>query len=541
MERRPAVSSVQTRAARLASLIAGKSVRVGTSALGEEGLFATKAIAASTVVIDDVPLAWLPEWQQTDDDGAASDHYCRQCGACLATPAALLAALDGGTPLALPALGEFRRESILCCEHCPRKRDKAVAAQAEEAKGGVASELAGWEQVRLATQLAGCMVREHAASRDDGWRHILDALASPTWAEVVEASRRPGDDAADDDDDDDDDDDPQLAEKSQAFAMAALKAAKLPAASVDRVLGGAAGLVVWSRALGAIARNAIWAQVPSPLVFYLSAFEEAMQRRDAAAVAVYAPLIGTIQRLLKAQEEEEERKQERRRRMRKEGAGEKHERGESGEGDHGSVERPRKRLRGGLSDDGGTSGESDEGDDDGGSDEEDGEDGEDGDDDDDDDESSSSSEASDGEEEMRFSWKHPDAPDNVTFSSSLFPAHKGTALYPLISKANHSCEPNCFLLWQTDACAKLISLEPIKKGAELTIDYLGERANEYSVARRRRWLLEQYGFLCKCAACSRSGAPDASQPTVRRTAHAQEPLGCPHTSTDQAPPTRTQE
>ena len=170
MERRPAVSSVQTRAARLASLIAGKSVRVGTSALGEEGLFATKAIAASTVVIDDVPLAWLPEWQQTDYDGAASDHYCRQCGACLATPAALLAALDGGTPLALPVLGEFRRIDFV-----PRALPitRQGVAPAEEAK--VCCIGAGRVgQVRLATQLAGHGARARCV-HDDGWRHILDA------------------------------------------------------------------------------------------------------------------------------------------------------------------------------------------------------------------------------------------------------------------------------------------------------------------------------------------------------------------------------
>ena len=89
----------------------------------------------------------------------------------------------------------------------------------------------------------------------------------------------------------------------------------------------------------------------------------------------------------------------------------------------------------------------------------------------------------------------------LSFSSSLFPAHKGTALYPLQSKVNHSCSPNCFLLWNRDSTVQLVAMEEIPKGTELTINYLGDKSDAYSGARRRRWLRENYGFDCACVAC----------------------------------------
>ena len=47
----------------------------------------------------------------------------------------------------------------------------------------------------------------------------------------------------------------------------------------------------------------------------------------------------------------------------------------------------------------------------------------------------------------------------------------------------------------------LVAREDIAAGTELTIDYLGEKAASFSVARRRRWLRAQYGFDCRCEAC----------------------------------------
>ena len=116
--------------------------------------------------------------------------------------------------------------------------------------------------------------------------------------------------------------------------------------------------------------------------------------------------------------------------------------------------------------------------------------------------------SSDGlEEELQFEWTVPRGRDGsparlLRFSSSLFPPCKGTALFPLVSKLNHSCSPNCHVVWSRDCCAKIVAVADLPAGAELTIDYLanGDHGPQAST-RRRRWLLEQYGFNCACEAC----------------------------------------
>jgi hypothetical protein len=45
----------------------------------------------------------------------------------------------------------------------------------------------------------------------------------------------------------------------------------------------------------------------------------------------------------------------------------------------------------------------------------------------------------------------------------------------------------------------IISSEDIKKGCEITLDYSGACGS--SVASRRKFLLERYGFYCRCRGC----------------------------------------
>ena len=328
----------------------------------------------------------------------------------------------------------------------------------------------GWDQVQLAAQLVAHLVNSYTEIIDSkalssAWRSALDALYSPTWAEVCC----------------DDDDDPKLAEKTLPAVVIALRAAGLRKASIDAILptsgsGRARGLKLWSRCLGAIARNCIWVQIPSPLVFYLNSFGEALEDEAApqhaeckASLKRIAPI---IERLNAAQADGKRAREE-------------------GGDDEGP---PRKRLRGDVAEE-----EEDA------EDEEDDDSEEEGEEEESDDESSDESEESDGEEEVQFEWAVPIGAGATTktlsFSSSLFPAHKGTALYPLQSKVNHSCSPNCFLLWNRDSTVQLVAMEEIPKGTELTINYLGDKSDAYSGARRRRWLRENYGFDCACVAC----------------------------------------
>jgi hypothetical protein len=57
----------------------------------------------------------------------------------------------------------------------------------------------------------------------------------------------------------------------------------------------------------------------------------------------------------------------------------------------------------------------------------------------------------------------------VEFSSRLFPSHKGWAVYPLLSLANHSCVPNCEVVFFSSNVVHLITTRPVAAGEELCI------------------------------------------------------------------------
>ena len=483
----PGQSSGKPRSEYLNTLTGKFPVRVQASPLGADGLFTTKKCAAETVVLRDVPLCWLP-------DRAAHDPFaCSRCGAFLGSHAERLANLSRLPPIALPSLDDSEMSSpaaalapASCGADCPRyvhpQLDVCTIATV------------GWSQVQMGAQLVAQLVSAHAMQKqdDEAWRAALDALASPLWTEVCAASTNDGVG-------NDDDDDPDLPIKTHTALIDALNASGLPRASITAVVGSPArgkdkkmgvatkekeaGVAIWSRALAAVARNAIWAQIPNPLVFYFAAFDEGLTRGDEQCTTMLPLLAASIKSLLVAGV----------------GAGEEEEEGP-----------PRKRVRRAVAAANNDEAESDdeEGDNDDDEGEEDeGESGDEEEEENDDDDDEESGEESDGEEVVRFEWRVPGADrasssSPLHFTSSLFPAHKGTALYPLISKVNHSCEPNCYLLWSRDNTAHLVAIDSdIPKGKELTINYLGDKSDRFSAAQRRRWLKENYGFECACEAC----------------------------------------
>jgi hypothetical protein len=73
----------------------------------------------------------------------------------------------------------------------------------------------------------------------------------------------------------------------------------------------------------------------------------------------------------------------------------------------------------------------------------------------------------------------------------------GAAFDPLISRANHSCSPNSYIIFD-GARVSIRSLTAIKAGSEITISYIDAT---YPIYRRQKELEDRYGFVCQCPVC----------------------------------------
>ena len=83
----------------------------------------------------------------------------------------------------------------------------------------------------------------------------------------------------------------------------------------------------------------------------------------------------------------------------------------------------------------------------------------------------------------------------------------GRGVYLSAALFNHSCAPNCMLLWSRDCTARLVVTTALSPGDELTIDYLAngdaeDDGSAQATRRRRKWLRTQYGFECQCERCN---------------------------------------
>jgi hypothetical protein len=73
----------------------------------------------------------------------------------------------------------------------------------------------------------------------------------------------------------------------------------------------------------------------------------------------------------------------------------------------------------------------------------------------------------------------------------------GVAIYPNVSLINHSCRPNCIVVF-VKSKMMVRCIEPIMKDQEITINYtdLSQPGEE-----RRKELQDRYFFLCRCELC----------------------------------------
>ncbi|KZV98895.1 hypothetical protein EXIGLDRAFT_831893 [Exidia glandulosa HHB12029] len=78
-------------------------------------------------------------------------------------------------------------------------------------------------------------------------------------------------------------------------------------------------------------------------------------------------------------------------------------------------------------------------------------------------------------------------------------------LFFSIAQIPHSCAPNAYLSWAPNLrVMKLIALRDIKQGEDITISYLPPALCLESSFRRQAWLQAEYGFQCRCTACTNS-------------------------------------
>lgn len=79
-----------------------------------------------------------------------------------------------------------------------------------------------------------------------------------------------------------------------------------------------------------------------------------------------------------------------------------------------------------------------------------------------------------------------------------WPSLHGTALYASVARLNHSCAPNCKIIFPSNSARlSAVALKPVVAGEELTISYIRQEAE---VKVRKQQLLE-YGFICSCERC----------------------------------------
>ncbi|PSN44796.1 SET and MYND domain-containing protein 5 [Blattella germanica] len=89
---------------------------------------------------------------------------------------------------------------------------------------------------------------------------------------------------------------------------------------------------------------------------------------------------------------------------------------------------------------------------------------------------------------------------------------EGSALYPLQSACNHSCEPNAMPTFpHSNFQLTMCAIKDIAPGEEIYISYLDECALERSRHSRLKILRENYLFTCHCTKCeAQIGDPDES-------------------------------
>ncbi|GLE09369.1 hypothetical protein PINS_up020978 [Pythium insidiosum] len=79
-----------------------------------------------------------------------------------------------------------------------------------------------------------------------------------------------------------------------------------------------------------------------------------------------------------------------------------------------------------------------------------------------------------------------------------FPSVDGTALFPIVCTMNHSCDPNCTVLYTKNGDAHVVAVRDIPRGEELCICYVDVDQDVH----QREASLREYQFRCFCRRCT---------------------------------------
>ncbi|KAE9315062.1 hypothetical protein PF008_g19336 [Phytophthora fragariae] len=78
-----------------------------------------------------------------------------------------------------------------------------------------------------------------------------------------------------------------------------------------------------------------------------------------------------------------------------------------------------------------------------------------------------------------------------------YPSIEGTALFPIICTMNHSCDPNCTVMYTKNGDGHVVAIRDIHKGEELCICYIDVDMD----VQMREANLREYKFKCFCSRC----------------------------------------
>ncbi|OWZ07038.1 hypothetical protein PHMEG_00020624, partial [Phytophthora megakarya] len=97
-----------------------------------------------------------------------------------------------------------------------------------------------------------------------------------------------------------------------------------------------------------------------------------------------------------------------------------------------------------------------------------------------------------------------------------YPGIEGTALFPIICTMNHSCNPNCTVMYTKNGDGHVVAIRDIQKGEELCICYIDIDMD----VQTREANLREYKFKCFCSRCVQERqeleqqSPSLSSPAV---------------------------